>query len=106
MLALDKGVPRELTLKEMLERFRDHRLEVIRRRSRTTSRRRAEAHIIEGLLIALEYIDEVIAIIRASKDQDEAASRAAATRSTCRRSRRSAILAMRLGRLTALETTT
>jgi DNA gyrase subunit A len=104
MLALDGGVPRELTLKQILERFRDHRLEVIRRRSEHDLRKaRAEAHITQGLLIALEYIDEVIAIIRASADQDEAAHALCNSFELSDEQAR-AILAMRLGRLTALET--
>ncbi|HSJ06421.1 MAG TPA: DNA gyrase subunit A [Longimicrobiales bacterium] len=104
MLALDHGVPREFTLKEMLERFRDHRLEVIRRRSRhDLEKARSEAHIIQGLLVALEYIDEVIAIIRASADQDEAA-RALCNSFDLSDVQARAILAMRLGRLTQLET--
>jgi DNA gyrase subunit A len=104
MLALDHGVPRELTLKEMLERFRDHRMEVIQRRSRhDLEKARAEAHVIQGLLVALEYIDEVIAIIRASTDQDEAA-RALCNSFDLSEEQARAILAMRLGRLTALET--
>jgi DNA gyrase subunit A len=104
MLALDHGVPREFTLKQMLERFRDHRVEVIQRRSRhDLEKARAEAHIIQGLLVALEYIDEVIAIIRASTDQDEAA-RALCNSFDLSEEQARAILAMRLGRLTALET--
>jgi DNA gyrase subunit A len=104
MLALDHGVPRELTLKQMLERFRDHRLDVIRRRSQhELEKARAEAHIAQGLLIALEYIDEVIAIIRASADQEEAA-RALCNSFDLSEEQAKAILAMRLGRLTALET--
>jgi DNA gyrase subunit A len=104
MLALDKGVPRELTLKEMLERFRDHRIEVIQRRSRyDLEQARSQAHIVEGLLIALDAIDEVIAIIRASSDQDEAAS-ALCNSFDLSDAQARAILAMRLGRLTALET--
>jgi DNA gyrase subunit A len=104
MLALDNGVPRELSLKEMLERFRDHRLQVIRRRSvHELEKAKSEAHIIEGLLIALGYIDEVIAIIRASADQDEAAS-ALCNSFELTEVQARAILAMRLGRLTALET--
>jgi DNA gyrase subunit A len=105
MLALDHGVPRELTLKEMLERFRDHRLEVIRRRSQhDLAKAMAEAHIIQGLLIALEFIDEVISIIRASADQDEAA-RALCNSFDLSEEQARAILAMRLGRLTQLEMT-
>ncbi|HSJ23448.1 MAG TPA: DNA gyrase subunit A [Longimicrobiales bacterium] len=104
MLALDHGVPKELTLKEMLERFRDHRVEVIQRRSRhDLEKAKAEAHIVQGLLIALDYIDEVIAIIRASADQDEAASALCNSFDLSELQAR-AILAMRLGRLTALET--
>ncbi|MGH7464766.1 MAG: DNA gyrase subunit A, partial [Longimicrobiales bacterium] len=104
MLALDRGVPRELTLREMLERFRDHRLDVIRRRSQhDLEKAEAEAHILQGLLVALEYIDEVIAIIRASKDQEEAA-RALCNSFDLSEEQARAILAMRLGRLTALET--
>jgi DNA gyrase subunit A len=104
MLALDKGVPRELTLKEMLERFRDHRIEVIQRRSRfDLEQARSQAHIVQGLLIALEYIDEVIATIRASSDQDEAANALCNSFELTNEQAR-AILAMRLGRLTALET--
>jgi DNA gyrase subunit A len=104
LLALDHGVPREFTLKEMLERFRDHRLEVIRRRSRhDLEKAGSEAHIIQGLLIALEYIDEVISIIRASADQDEAA-RALCNSFDLTEVQARAILAMRLGRLTQLET--
>jgi DNA gyrase subunit A len=104
MLALDHGVPRELTLKQILERFRDHRLDVIRRRSRhDLEQAKAEAHVIQGLLIALEYIDEVVTIIRASADQEEAA-RALINSFGLSTEQASAILAMRLGRLTALET--
>jgi DNA gyrase subunit A len=104
MLALDHGVPRELTLKQILERFRDHRLDVIRRRARhDLEQAKAEAHIIQGLLIALEYIEEVITIIRASADQEEA-SRALCNSFDLSTEQAKAILAMRLGRLTALET--
>ena len=105
MLALDHGTPRELTLKQMLERFRDHRLEIIRRRSQhDLDEAQAQAHIIEGLLIALEHIDEVIEIIRSSQDQEEAATRLREAFSLSDEQAK-AILAMRLGRLTALETT-
>jgi DNA gyrase subunit A len=105
MLALDHGVPREFTLKEMLERFRDHRLEVIRRRSQhDLAKAKAEAHIIQGLLVALEFIDEVISIIRASADQDEAAHALCNSFDLTEEQAR-AILAMRLGRLTQLEMT-
>ncbi|HEX6308471.1 MAG TPA: DNA gyrase subunit A, partial [Longimicrobiales bacterium] len=104
MLALDGGVPREFNLKEMLERFRDHRLEVIRRRSTwRLNRARAEAHILDGLLIALDNIDAVIRIIRKSKDQKEA-SAALQKKFELSEEQAEAILNMRLGRLTSLET--
>jgi DNA gyrase subunit A len=103
MLALDKGVPRELNLKEMLERFRDHRVEVIQRRSRhDLEGALAEAHIVQGLIIAIDNIDEVIRIIRESKDQEQAStSLQAAFELSVEQAK--AILNMRLGRLTALE---
>ena len=76
MLALDRGVPREMTLREFLEHYRDHRLEVIRRRAEyDLEQARAEAHITEGLLIALDNIDEVIELIRKAKDRQDAAAR-------------------------------
>jgi len=104
MLSLVDGTPRELNLKQMLEYFRDHRLEVIRRRARhDLDKAQREAHILEGLMVAVENIDEVIAIIRGSKDQEEAAS-ALRDRFELSAEQAKAILAMRLGRLTALET--
>ncbi len=104
MLALDNGVPHEFTLKEMLERFRDHRLTVIRRRAtHRLEKARAEAHILDGLLIALDNIEAVIRIIRKSKDQ-EAAAAALRKRFDLSAEQASAILNMRLGRLTSLET--
>jgi DNA gyrase subunit A len=103
MLSLDHGVPRELNLKEMLERFRDHRIDVIQRRARhDLAEAREHAHILQGLLIALSNIDRVIKIIRAAADQDEAAVKlVAAFKLTDRQAH--AILQMRLGRLTTLE---
>ncbi|MDW8325759.1 MAG: DNA gyrase subunit A [Anaerolineales bacterium] len=72
-LALVNGEPRTLTLKQALRVFLDHRLEVVRRRSEfDLARARERAHILEGLLIALKHLDEVIQIIRASRDTDEA----------------------------------
>jgi DNA gyrase subunit A len=104
LLALDHGAPHEFTLKEILERFRDHRIEVIRRRTtHDLEKARGEAHILEGLIIALDGIDRVIEIIRASKDQ-EAAAKALRKAFTLSEDQAKAILAMRLGRLTALET--
>jgi DNA gyrase subunit A len=103
MLALDQGVPREFDLKTILERFRDHRLDVIRRRTRhDLERTTAEAHVIEGLLIALDHIDAVIRIIRKAKDVADAAAQLQ-KRFDLTEIQAKAILDMRLARLTALE---
>ena len=103
LLALDHGQPREFNLKEILEQFRDHRLEVIRRRSRhELEKAEAERHITEGLLAALDRIDEVIAIIRRSKDRPSASLRLQ-NRLGLSEVQADAILNMRLGKLTALE---
>jgi DNA gyrase subunit A len=74
MLALVDGLqPKVLTLKNVLEEYVKHRLEVIRRRAEyDLARTRERAHILEGLHIAVENIDKVIAIIKKSRDKDEA----------------------------------
>jgi DNA gyrase subunit A len=73
MLAIDGGQPRTLTLKEMLERFISHRRDVVTRRSRYELRKAENRlHIVEGLLVAQDIIDQVITIIRKSPDVDEA----------------------------------
>jgi DNA gyrase subunit A len=75
-LALVDGRPRELSLKELLAEFIRHRQTVIRRRSQfLLARARRRRHTVEGLLLALANIDEVIRIIRTSKDQSEARQR-------------------------------
>ena len=103
LLALDRGEPREFTLKEMLERFRDHRLEVIRRRSQhELARAEDRAHVVEGMLRALDFIDEVIAIIRSSADRAHAAERLRGELGISER-QAGAILDMQLARLTSLE---
>tara|TARA_Y100000588_G_scaffold345198_4_gene392207 strand:- start:15979 stop:18495 length:2517 start_codon:yes stop_codon:yes gene_type:complete len=103
LLALDGGQPRDFDLKQLLEQFRDHRLEVIRHRSRhDLEKAEAERHIVEGLLAALEHIAEVIDIIRASKDRKEASSRLQ-DQFGLSEIQADAILNMRLARLTALE---
>ena len=103
LLALDKGEPREFALKEMLERFRDHRLEVIQRRSRHELEKAEDrAHVIEGMLRALDFIDEVIAIIRSSEDRAQAAGRLQDELDLSER-QAGAILDMQLARLTSLE---
>ncbi|HEX8697135.1 MAG TPA: DNA gyrase subunit A [Longimicrobium sp.] len=102
-LALDRGVPREFTLKELLERFRDHRVQVIVRRSRwELGRARDEAHVVRGLLVALSHIDEVVRIIRGSRTRESAARKLEKELRLDER-QSDAILNMRLSRLTQLE---
>ena len=76
MLALVDGRPRTLPLKELLRLFVEHRVNVIRRRTQFQLRQaRARAHVVEGLLIALHYIDEIIRVIRSSANPVEARAR-------------------------------
>jgi DNA gyrase subunit A len=103
VLALDGGQPKEFDLKQVLERFRDHRLEVIQRRSRhDLEQAEAERHVIEGLLAALKHIDEVIRIIRGSEDRAQASEKLQKQLGLSE-VQAGAILDMRLARLTALE---
>ncbi|MSZ49594.1 MAG: DNA topoisomerase 4 subunit A, partial [Actinobacteria bacterium] len=77
-VALVEGRPRTLGLREMLDVYIQHRFEVVRRRSEYRRRKAADrAHIVEGLLIALDAIDDVIHIIRTSKDSTEARAKLA-----------------------------
>ena len=103
LLALDKGQPRVFDIKQMLECFRDHRLEVVQRRSRhELEKAEAERHIIEGLLAALENIEQVIKIIRGSETRAEASINLQ-NRFGLSDIQADAILNMRLARLTALQ---
>ena len=103
MIALDNGEPREFTLLQLLERFRDHRVEVIRRRSQhDLEKAQAERHTLEGLVAALGALDEVIAIIRGSADRGEASIKLQDFLGLSE-VQAAAILDMRLARLTALE---
>ena len=104
LLALDGGEqPREFNLKELLERYRDHRLDVIQRRSRhDLEKAEADLHITQGLLLALAHIDEVVEVIKSSKDRPEAAERLQ-ERFGLSELQADAILNMRLARLTSLE---
>ncbi|MEN6430262.1 MAG: DNA gyrase subunit A [Coriobacteriales bacterium] len=102
-LALVDGVPRTLSLKDMLSHYIDHQKDVIIRRTRYDLRKAQErAHILEGYVIALDNIDEVIAIIKSSDDDEEAASRLI-ERFGLSQAQTEAILEMRLRRLTGLE---
>ncbi len=103
LIALDGGEPKEFKLVELLERFRDHRIEVIQRRSRhDLEQAEAEKHTVEGLVAALDAIDEVIAIIRQSKDRSDASERLRDLLGLSD-TQADAILNMRLAKLTALE---
>ncbi len=103
MLALVKGHPKVLTLKEVLQHYLEHRIEVIVRRTRfDLNKAEARLHILEGLLIALDHIDEVIRTIRASEN-DQVAKDALMTKFGLSEKQAVAILDMRLRRLTGLE---
>ena len=102
-LALVKGLPKTLSLKQMLQYFLEHRKEVVTRRTRFDLAKAEErAHILEGLKIALENIDEVIAIIKKSENTEAARLNLMARFSFSERQAQ-AILDMRLQRLTSLE---
>jgi DNA gyrase subunit A len=103
MVALVDGVPRTLSLKELVEHYVSHQREVVTRRTQYQLRRAEErAHVLEGLLIALDNLDEVIALIRGSDDPD-AARVGLIARFELTEIQAQAILDMRLQRLTALE---
>lgn len=102
MLVIDHNRPRTMTLKQVLDAYIDHREEVIRRRTKfELDKAQARAHIIDGLLIAQANIDEVIAIIRASKDRVNAQAQLMA-KFGLDEVQSNAILDMRLAQLTNL----
>ena len=103
MLAIEKGVPKILSLKRILENYVEHQKEVITRRTIfDKNKAEARAHILEGLRIALDHIDEIIAIIRGSQSDDEAKA-TLIERFEFSDRQAQAILDMRLRRLTGLE---
>jgi DNA gyrase subunit A len=103
MVALVDGVPRTLSLKELIHHYVGHQREVVTRRTQYELRRaEARAHILEGLLIALDNLDAVIALIRSSADADTARA-ALIDEFELSEEQAQAILDMRLSRLTALE---
>lgn len=103
MLALVDGVPRVMSLKEMLHYYILHQEDVIVRRTRFELQKAEErAHILQGYIVALDNIDEVISIIRSSQTDKEAASRLT-ERFGLTKKQTDAILEMRLRRLTGLE---
>lgn len=103
MLALVNGEPKVLTLKEVLEHYLNHQKDVVIRRTKYELKKaNARAHILEGLRIALDHIDEIIKLIRASKTGAEA-KEALMTNYKLSEKQAQAILDMRLQRLTGLE---
>lgn len=103
-LALVKGQPKLLSLKDILSCFVEHRVEVVTRRSRFDLKKAEEkAHLLLGLMIALRNIDEVVRIIKAARDVD-AARKALMARFGLDDVQSQAIVDMRLGKLTSLET--
>src|SRR5207245_2496633 len=105
MLALVDGGPKEMNLKELLQHFIEHRHSVITRRTQFELQRAQDReHILEGLKIAVDHIDEVIRIIKKSKDTP-AADAALRKRFKLSEKQSAEILNMRLARLTALEIT-
>ncbi|HQH57015.1 MAG TPA: DNA gyrase subunit A, partial [Candidatus Marinimicrobia bacterium] len=105
MLALVNGVPRQLSLREILQHFIDFRHEIIIKRTQFDLKQAEDkAHILEGLKIALDNIDEVIAIIKASKSPEDAKQNLM-IRFRFSERQAQAILDMRLQRLTGLEVT-
>ncbi len=103
MIALDHGQPKVLNLKQILECYVKHQIEVVTRRTKfDLDKAKARLHIVEGLLIALANIDEVVATIKASKTTDEAISQLT-KKFLLTEIQAKAILDMRLQRLTGLE---
>ncbi len=103
MIALVGGQPRVLSLRRLLNHFIQHRREIILRRTRFELRKAEEkAHILEGLKIALDYLDEIINLIRASRSPEEA-KRSLIDRYPLSERQAQAILDMKLQRLTGLE---
>jgi DNA gyrase subunit A len=103
MLAIDNGQPRVFNLRDIIRSFVDFRKAVVVRRTAfDLARARERAHILEGLLVALRYIDEVIAVIKSAKNPEQA-SEALCAKFSLTEIQAKAILDMRLQRLTGLE---
>jgi DNA gyrase subunit A len=103
MLALDRGLPRTMNIKHFMSAWIDHRIEVIRRRTRfELARAEARAHILEGYLKALDHLDEVVRVIRASSNREGARSELIA-RFGLSEKQANAVLDLRLYQLTGLE---
>lgn len=103
MLALDKGLPRTMNIKQIIGAWIDHRIEVIRRRTRfELAKAEARAHILEGYLKALDHLDAVVRLIRQSDNRD-AARTELMTHYALSERQANAVLELRLYQLTGLE---
>ncbi len=103
MLALDKGLPRTMNIKQFMIAWVDHRIDVIRKRTRfELEKAQARAHILEGYLKALDFLDEVVKLIRASESREEALS-GLMERFDLSEKQANAVLDLRLYQLTGLE---
>lgn len=103
MLALDHGLPRTMNIKHFISAWIDHRIEIVRRRTRfDLAKAEARAHILEGYLKALDHLDEVVRIIRASSNRD-AARTELMDRFGLSEKQTNAVLDLRLYQLTGLE---
>jgi len=103
MLALDRGLPRTMNIKQMIAAWIEHRIEVVRRRTRfELAKAEARAHILEGYLKALDHLDAVVKLIRAAENRDGAKMELIAKYSLSDR-QANAVLDLRLYQLTGLE---
>ncbi len=103
MLALDKGLPRTMNVKQLISVWIDHRIDVIRRRTRfELAKAEARAHILEGYIKALDNLDAIVRLIRSSQTRDHARSELMATYSLSEK-QANAVLDLRLYQLTGLE---
>lgn len=103
MLALDKGLPKTMNVKQFIAAWIEHRIEVVRRRTRfELNKAEARAHILEGYLKAIDHLDEVVRLIRASQSRDEARQQLMEHFELTER-QATAVLDLRLYQLTGLE---
>lgn len=103
MLALDKGLPHTMNVKQLIRAWIDHRIDVIRRRTRfELDKAEARAHILEGYLKAIDHLDEVVKLIRGSNSRDEART-GLIERFEFSEKQANAVLDLRLYQLTGLE---
>ncbi len=103
MLALDKGMPRTMNIKHMISAWIEHRIEVIRRRTRfELAKAESRAHLLEGYLKALDHLDAVVRLIRESDNKEIAKTELMAHYALSER-QANAVLELRLYQLTGLE---